>query len=820
MFSRMKHWIDERWPLNSIIHLSLEEQMVGGTSYAYVFGSCVLAMFLLQAVTGVWQLLYFVPVTHRAYDSLNYLRLEVPFGWLIHNLHYWGASAMIILLGLHISQVFIWGAYKDPRQLTWLIGVGQLLLTLALGFTGPVLPWDERGYWEAEVGASMSGTVPFLGGLISNLFRGGDSLGQLTLSRFFFLHIAILPVLLMTLILLHIVAFRKSGISGPWEEKKRKVLGPFWPDQVLKDAVVITLIFVILVGLSAFARAPFSGPFDIMQTFYTPKPEWYFLFLYQTLKAFPGRLEPIGTAGIPLVVISLFLFLPFIDRSPERNPTRRRVAMGGYLIFVGWVMTMAIVGYYSKPGISRAGDSGVPSSPAVSNSPTASSEGITRGFQLFNSLGCIGCHKIKGRGGTLGPELSPQVLRGKSREWLVTQIRDPKMHQPDTIMPAFTSATDQQVSDVIDFLMSVAKEMVKPVAIPSSSPPARPAVKGTGPHKPPGPGAFAIGNTDLGEYLFKQHCTTCHGPGGKDEVPNPGSTAGKVPPLNPVSTALFSKDAEVFVNNIDRYIQHGSVPRGPNPALRMLPFGDSESLTQQMIANIEAYVLSLNGVDRAQIVHPGIEPHTFFWLVVAFFALVLGGFWVWKGRARGDRPSAGPPTASGQLGSPSVTGTTRRGFLEFFVGVLSSLVALTLLIPMLGTLIGPSFRKRGTHWAKVGDIAVLSTNQPVSLDFPYKREDAYIKEMVIHSVWVIKHSPSEVTVFSPICPHLGCHYDWHQDTREFACPCHGSIYSMDGKVLGGPAPRPLDTLPWKVQGGELYVKWERFRVGIPGKVRV
>ena len=309
MFAKIVHWVNDRWPLRAVIRWSLEEEMPGGTSYAYIFGSCVLIVFLFQVITGVWQLLYFVPTIDRGYNSLNYLRTEIPFGWLIHGLHYWGASAMIILVGLHISQVYIWGAYKNPRQLTWLIGVCNLLLTLGLGFTGPILPWDERGYWEAEVAVSSAGTVPFLGTVARNLLAGGATLGQMTVSRFFFLHVAILPGILIVFAALHLVAFRKFGISGPWDEAKRKRIGSFWPDQVFKDGIVITVMFVILVGLSAYFPAPYSGPLDLLQTFYVPKPEWYFLFFYQTLKAFQGVFEPIGTVGIPLIVTLLFLFL-------------------------------------------------------------------------------------------------------------------------------------------------------------------------------------------------------------------------------------------------------------------------------------------------------------------------------------------------------------------------------------------------------------------------------------------------------------------------------------------------------------------------------
>jgi ubiquinol-cytochrome c reductase cytochrome b subunit len=652
IISTILNWINDRWPLSAVIRWGLEEEMPGGTSYAYVFGSCVLLIFLLQVITGLWQLLYFVPAIDRGYDSLNFLRTGIPFGWLIHGLHYWGASAMIILVGLHISQVFIWGAYKNPRQLTWLIGVGNLLLTLALGLSGPVLPWDERGYWEAEVATSSAGTIPIFGTLARNLLQGGPILGQLTLSRFFFLHVAILPGILILFVVLHLVAFRKSGISGPWDETKRKRLENFWPDQVFKDAAVVTFIFVILVGLAAYVRAPFSGPLDVLQTFYVPKPEWYFLFFYQTLKAFYGVLEPIGTIGIPLIVTLLFVLLPFYDPSPERNPGRRPVAMACFLVFIAWVLTMAIIGHYSKPIASTAGTRAVTtaatqtvsSSPSHPSSQTPTAE--KRGSQLLNSLGCMACHRVNGKGGAIGPEFTSTLLKGKSREWLITQIRNPKAHFPNSIMPSFSSLPDEQVNDVVDFLFTIAQSgKPSPPAATRSSPPTLKSAKVqpgvapsaavvTGPQGPPGPASFVIGNVELGEYLFKQNCEQCHGPLGKDKVPNPGSADGFVPALNPVKSKLFSGNAQTFVNNIDPYIQHGSTPTGPNPVLRMLAFGDTESLTQQMITNVEAYVLHLNGVDRAQLVHPGLQPRLFFWLLVIVFGLVLGAFWVWKGSAQ------------------------------------------------------------------------------------------------------------------------------------------------------------------------------------------
>jgi menaquinol-cytochrome c reductase iron-sulfur subunit len=164
--------------------------------------------------------------------------------------------------------------------------------------------------------------------------------------------------------------------------------------------------------------------------------------------------------------------------------------------------------------------------------------------------------------------------------------------------------------------------------------------------------------------------------------------------------------------------------------------------------------------------------------------------------------------------------TTRRGFLKLASGILTALVGLTLAIPLIGTLVGSAWQRRKSHWSKVTSIDALPTEQPVSLTFADKIEDAYINETVLHSVWAVKHSKAKVVVYSPICPHLGCKYSWDTQTDHFECPCHGSVFALDGKVLAGPAPRPLDTLPIKIQNGELAVAWERFKLGIREKIPV
>ncbi len=643
MFLRIRGWINERWPLDAVIRWSLEEEMAGGTSYAYTFGSAVLLTFLLQVVTGVFQFVYLAPTVDHAYDSLNYLRIEVPFGWLIHGLHYWGAAAMLILVGLHMSVNFIYGAYKNPRQLTWVIGTCLLLLTQAQVFTGPVLPWDERGYWEGEVGTSIAGTAPIIGDFVKRILRGGYAMSQLTLSRFFVLHAAIIPALLLAFIPIHIVAFRRFGVAGPWNEAKRRVIGHFWPDQVFKDALVFAFIVVVLIGISVYFPPPIAGPADPLDTSYVPKPEWNFLFLYQALKAFHGVLEPVGTVGLPLFLTLLVLLLPWYDPNPHRNPAKRPFAMTAGGVFVAIILILAYIGYYSKPGVEATSPAPKPApSPATSAAVPAVpvSANIKEGAGLFQSQGCIGCHRIHGVGGTVGPDLSSGVLKGKDREWLITQIRNPKAHFPNSIMPSFTGPSDQQVSAVVDYLLSIAAGgTLAPTELPlpaaAAGPPSTKPVKM--PSGPPGPAAYVIGSPERGVVVFTQVCISCHGPLGTDNIPNPGSVDGKIPPLNPINRNLFNKDPQVFAQNVDRFIQHGSIPEGPKPQFHMLPFGDDHSLTQQAISNVEAYVMQLNGVDRAELLHPGVKAQHYFWVVVVVFGAALAVIWLRgeKGRKNG-----------------------------------------------------------------------------------------------------------------------------------------------------------------------------------------
>ena len=318
----------------------------------------------MLVITGVWQLLYYVPTVDHAYDSVMFLRLQVPLGWLIHGLHYWAAQAFIVVMGLHVVRVFIWAAYKKPRELTWLLGVVLLLLGAAFIFTGAILPWDTLGYWAGEVGTSMAGTVPLVGNFLKLLMRGGDTMGQMTLSRAFVVHIAILPALTFFFIVAHIVAFRQFGSVGPWKPKKVEETGSFWPDQTFKDLLVVALILLGLICLAAFVRAPITGPADPLDNSYSPKPEWNFLFLYEALKVFNGSWEWLGTVVIPTLLVLLLFAVPFIDRNEKKNPFQRPIAMLSGFMFVAVILIMTFIGYYS-------GSSGNATAASASTNQTA-----------------------------------------------------------------------------------------------------------------------------------------------------------------------------------------------------------------------------------------------------------------------------------------------------------------------------------------------------------------------------------------------------------------------------------------------------------------
>src|SRR5271154_1783099 len=336
MLRNILNWLEDRTGVESALKHFLYEDIPDSAGWHQVLGSVALFAFLTQFVTGILLAFNYAPTPGDAYDSLRYIVTELTAGRIIRGLHHWGASMMIIVVVLHMMQVFIWGAYKKPREATWLVGCVLLLLTLAFGLTGYLLPWDNRAYWGTMVTTQIAAQAPGAGPYITRLLGSeGGSIGVVTFARFYAVHVLLLPPLVMLLAVVHLILVRRHGVApaaGDDRPKKK-----FFPEQVFKDTVATFLWFAILVGMAVAVRVPLGHVADPTDTSFIPRPEWYFLFLFQTLKLFNGPLEIVGSTILPGLAVLVLILVPFIDRGVMIKVTRRTFAAAVVVLAaIGW----------------------------------------------------------------------------------------------------------------------------------------------------------------------------------------------------------------------------------------------------------------------------------------------------------------------------------------------------------------------------------------------------------------------------------------------------------------------------------------------------
>jgi ubiquinol-cytochrome c reductase cytochrome b subunit len=441
MGSRLYTWLDSRLRLGSLERTLLNEPIPGGASWIYVFGSATLFLFILQAVTGMFLALYYAPTPDHAYDSLRFIETEIAFGAFVRGLHHWGASGMVVAIGLHMLQVFLYGAYKPPRELLWMVGSVLFIIVLGFAFTGYLLPWDQNAYWATQVGINMVGTVPIIGDWLAPVIRGGETLGALTLSRFFALHVLFFPALLLALIMLHLFILRRVGPAGPWTHTDGvRPAETFWPRQVFMDAVVMLGIFVVVAALAVMVEFPLADKANPSDTTFVPVPEWYFLFYYQMLKYMHGPLEPVATWILPSLFFLGLFFWPFLDRNPVRHPVARPVALTTgalFLVIVFGLLGISIRDLYAVPRVDPA---------------------VARGKAVYAQFGCAGCHRVHGEGAAVAPDLSYVGDTRPEREWHLRHFRDPQSVSPGSFMPKFP-LTDQQLTDLTAYMLSLKKNL-------------------------------------------------------------------------------------------------------------------------------------------------------------------------------------------------------------------------------------------------------------------------------------------------------------------------------------------------------------------------
>ena len=298
-------------------------------------------------------MVYYKPTVRDAYASARFISENVPFGWLIRQVHTWGANLMVLVVFLHMLKTYVYGGYKRPREITWMLGVLIFGIVLGFGFTGYLLPWDQLAFWATTVGTEAPASMPVVGPLTGELMRGGKEVGEATLGRFFVAHVALLPLALFAVVGLHLTLVRLQGTSPlkrtdepePDREELLQSGGkPFFPNHVLKEGIAAYLLVGILLTLAILAPFHLGEPANPFETPEGIKPEWYFLPMFQLLKYMP---EPVAVALPGLVGLLLFL-LPLLDRSPERHPRRRPLAMGIGIAFLVITLTLGILGKLSE----------------------------------------------------------------------------------------------------------------------------------------------------------------------------------------------------------------------------------------------------------------------------------------------------------------------------------------------------------------------------------------------------------------------------------------------------------------------------------------
>jgi ubiquinol-cytochrome c reductase cytochrome b subunit len=415
MIPRALDWLEERTGLPSSVAHFMNEEIPASAGWHQVFGSVAMFCFLVQVFTGILLAMNYAPTPGEAYNSVRYIATELTGGRMIRGLHHWGASMMIVVVVLHMVQTFLWGAYKRPREATWIAGVFLLLLTLAYGLTGYLLPWDNRAYWGTVVATQIAASAPGAGQYVSQLLGGEGGIGVVTFARFYAIHVLILPPITMLLIGVHVYLVRRHGVApAPGDETKPKK--KFYPEQVFKDTVAIFVAFAILFALAVAVRVPLERLADPTDTSYIPRPEWYFLFLFQLLKYFQGPLELVGSTVLPGLAVVGLMMVPFIDRNAMIRVRQRTLAVG--------VVALAALGW---GGLTAAAIRSTPPTPQIDVTAMTGPEpwqelspDDVAAIGYYRKENCPTCHTGERK---LTPELAS--VRKRTQAWLVGHFRNP-----------------------------------------------------------------------------------------------------------------------------------------------------------------------------------------------------------------------------------------------------------------------------------------------------------------------------------------------------------------------------------------------------------
>jgi ubiquinol-cytochrome c reductase cytochrome b subunit len=464
-------WIERRLGLAKPVVEAAEHPIpASSASWWYVFGSAAVMLLGLQVITGILLALVYVPSASDAWNSLQFLNHNVTLGWFLRALHGWGSNFMIAIVLIHMTQVFLFGAYKFPRELTWIVGVLLLLLTLGMAFSGQVLRFDQDAYWGLGIGASIMGRVPFIGALLVHALLGGPIIAGATLSRFFTLHVFVIPGILLASVGLHVWMVLRLGINEwpmpgrlvrkatyerEYPELVRKDGVPFVPDAVWKDA-----IFAAAIVLAVIACAFFFGPFGptgqpdptVIQT--APKPDFAFLWIYAVLAFLPPSLETPFLLVVPVVLIGFLLLLPLAAGEGEKHWSRRPVAVLMVALIAVTLGVFTRLGTYTpwSPIMDAWASDPVPAEYLRGRTPLE-----RQGALVLQDKQCRDCHSLGGLGGLRGPALDSIAAR-MTEDQITRQVL-----QGGGNMPSYGNALNpSETTALVHFLLTLRGQNLTP----------------------------------------------------------------------------------------------------------------------------------------------------------------------------------------------------------------------------------------------------------------------------------------------------------------------------------------------------------------------
>ena len=457
-------WIDDRLDISKLFAATAGHTVPRRSgSWFYVFGSGTLLCFMVQIVTGICLALVYVPSTGQAYTSLEYLNYQQQFGWFLRAMHNWGSNFMVAIMLLHLTQVFLFGAFKYPREMTWISGVILLLCTLGMAFTGQILRFDQDAYWGLGIGAAMAGRVPFMGPAIVHMMLGGPIIAGETLSRFFTLHVFVIPGMIPAIVSLHLRLVLSKGINEypvpgnvvkketyveEYEAELKRDGVPFFPKAISKDLIFSAFVLMGIVACAAYFGP--EGPHGVADPTLinsVPKPDFFFLWIYAVLSLLPDYMETVLILTVPFVVLGILFAVPFISNTGEKSPRRRPMAVLSVLLILAVLGVFNYLGTFApwSPKMNAWTGVEIPATYLDHRSPLE-----RQGALVFHTKQCINCHSVGGAGGLRGPSLDSVATR-LTGDQLVRQVV-----QGSGNMPAYgKNLSPAEVAGLVAFMRTL-----------------------------------------------------------------------------------------------------------------------------------------------------------------------------------------------------------------------------------------------------------------------------------------------------------------------------------------------------------------------------